>query len=801
MLILSQRNKKLHPGAKMRKCSQVGLKMSQSAPGSCNRASGFPAALRRFLNRIARMTLALFVPCVTGVACLGAPAAAAAPAFGCWFWSAAEFEPEGYRPFLDLVKQHAAYDRLTTSLRVAGHEVTEAATHDQIRRAAEYSERSGMKLVMDLDVRLARADFYRAHPDELQEMLRLREVGLSTTGEVHLTITAEVLGDHYTGNTTPYVPVASRLVRVFSYRKSANDGVPESVEDITARCHLTESASNRVIVAIPGDATTSGRHAAALVAFSHFTPDVFAPHLFEFQRAILQQYADVPLAGACKDEWGFPPCFDGNPAHNDFWFSRAHAAAYKRVSRGRDLVRDCLLMSLGERGQERERLAAINRYQQLATQRNAAVEEDFYRAVKKVFGASGIVATHPTWWPNPDLREIKKNGLDWWAARRDIAQTDEATPFSVRTALAKKWNSPTWVNMFYSSKLEDYESAVWSAALGGGRLNFHPLYPSPHGLRLEITAGLLCGDLMRANVRIRLLDFISRTPLDCPVAVIFGHAAAMNWAGPHFNDVGLALTDALWRAGQPADLIPSSEIASGALRIGKNGWLQYGPQRYSAAVLYHPEFEPAETAALIRRAAKGPTAIWRVGEWTRDFNARSLAPRLPKQLQSSRDVAACAAQVLTQLREHGVVAQTPATATIGWDVKTVAPSRAGQCRLIDGTAIWLAGSERLAGDSIEVNQPVNGQVITAKATGVLAVRLDMAGQLEALAAGGLSHIQGGGLDLVLDPPLDLALRRDASGRWRGLIQDCAGPVPPALLRITSAWELRPTPPPLANTEH
>ena len=721
-----------------------------------------------------------------------------APVFGCWFWSAAEFEPEGYRPFLDLVKQHTAFDRLTTSLRVAGHEVTDAATHDQIRRAAEYAERCGMKLVMDLDVRLARETFLRAHPDELQEMLRVREVELGTTGEVHLTITADVLNDHYTFGTTPYLPVASRLVRVFSYRQPAGGGVPQSVEDITTRCRLTESTSNRVVVAIPGAADPRGGYAAALVAFTHFTPDVFAPHLLEFQRTILRQYADAPLAGACKDEWGFPPCFDGNPAHNDFWFSRTHAVAYTRATQGRDLARDCLLMSLGEQGRERERQAAINHYQQLAWQRNAAVEEDFYRAVKKVFGANGIVATHPTWWPNPDLREFKKNGLDWWAVRRDIAQTDEATPFPVRTALAKKWNSPTWVNMFYSSKLADYEGAVWSAALGGGRLNFHPLYPSPHGLSLEITAGLLRGDLMRANARIRLLDFITRTPLDCPVAVIFGHAAAMNWAGPHFNDVGLALTDALWRAGQPADIIPSSEIASGALRVGKDGWLQYGSQRYAAAVLYHPEFEPEATAAFVRSVAKGSTAIWRVGEWTQDFGAQPFAPRLPKLLKSGRDVADCAAQVLAHLRERGVVPQTPATDTIGWDVRTAAPPRAGQCRLIDGTVIWLAGVERLAGDVIEVSQPVNGHDITAKATGVLAMRFDRIGKLETLAAGGLSRFQGGGLDIVLDPPLDLAVWRDAAGRWRGVVQDCAGAVPPALLQLTTSWQRRVTPLPVVH---
>lgn len=140
-------------------------------------------------------TLAALVMLTASGVCFGALKAAThrdlpiapAPSFGCWFWSAAEFEPEGYRPFLDLVRQHAAFDRLTTSLRVAGHEVTEAATHNQIRRAAEYAEHGGMKLVMDLDVRLARAAFARAHPDELQEMLRLREVQLATTGVVSLT--------------------------------------------------------------------------------------------------------------------------------------------------------------------------------------------------------------------------------------------------------------------------------------------------------------------------------------------------------------------------------------------------------------------------------------------------------------------------------------------------------------------------------------------------------------------------------------------------------------------------------------
>jgi hypothetical protein len=63
-----------------------------------------------------------------------------------------------------------------------------------------------------------------------------------------------------------------------------------------------------------------------------------------------------------------------------------------------------------------------------------------------------------------------------------------------------------------------------------------------------------------------------------------------------------------------SDLIPTSEIASGALKLGKDGSIQYGKQRYTAAVLYHPEFERPDTASLFRKAAGGGTSLYRVGD-------------------------------------------------------------------------------------------------------------------------------------------------------------------------------------------
>ena len=506
-------------------------------------------------------------------------------------------------------------------------EVASAEVHDQIKAAAAYAQRRGMGVVMDLDVRLARAAFQRTYPDELQEMLRLRETQPSDAGEAAIAIGSDTPNDHYTFRTTPYIPLAGRLVRAYSYVRGPDGIAPESIRELTAAaCEVKEASAKRVAVAIACGPQGKGQHVCLMAAFTHFTPDVFAPHLLSFQREILRQYADASLRGACKDEWGFPPCYDGNPAHNDYWLSKWFATAYAERTGGRDLVRDTLLMTFGERGRVGQRQAAINCFMELCRQRNAAIECDFYQATKETFGPNAVVATHPTWWPYPGIREFKKNGLDWWGVRRDWAQVDEVTPFCVRTALAKKWVSPVWYNMFYAPQVADYQTSLWTHALGGGRINYHPLWPVKDAPG-STHAPLLRGGLTRGDCRVRLLNFITRAPLDCPVAVIFGHACATNWAGPAYDDVGIALTNRLWQAGFYADLIPSSEIANQAVKIGKDGSVCYGPQRYAAVVLYHPEFEQPTTAAFFRQAAKGPAALFRVGQWNTDFDGRPTDAR------------------------------------------------------------------------------------------------------------------------------------------------------------------------------
>ena len=521
----------------------------------------------------------------------------------------------------------------------------------------------------------------------------------------------------------------------------------------------------------------------------------------EFQREIIKQYADVPLAGAFKDEWGFPPCFDGSPAKNQFWFSRFRAQAYAQRTGGRDLLADCLLMHLGIKGHVSERQMVINHFMEMSWQRNKALEEDFYRAVKEVFGPDAAVTTHPTWWPYPDLHEQMKNGLDWWVAKRDWAQTDEYTPFGVRTALAKKWGSLVWYNMYYSTNRSDYEKAAWSAVLGGGRINYHPVYPTDLK-EIDKHLELFKGDLMLAESRVRLLNFISQSPLNCPVAVIFGHACTMNWNGPSYDDVGIKLVDRLWTEGIPTDLIPSSEIENHNLTVDDQGWICYGVQRYAAVILYHPEFGRSSIADFFKQASKGRSDLFRIGHWTKDFDGKAIEgdKMLPKNMFEAAENEQIVTSVKNILSKQKIETQTPAIKGTpkGFAYSFITPPTTGYCHLIDGTYIQVAGTNHVGGNLIQSTVRMKGKIVTFDATGVAAVRLDDQGKVQAIAAGGLKLFRTGNFKIELNKRIDLALWKDKQGNWTGVIQGLKGEVPMELKAITQNWNRINLPVPLSE---
>lgn len=676
------------------------------------------------------------------------------------------------------------------NLRSLGRDkdIMEENSIEQIREIVEHGASKGIGLVADLDVRLALPTFEARYPDELQSMIVFKEIKTNTIGTTDVIVPSRTLSDHYH---RPYLTRSGKFIKALGYNLTKEGLIePGSLQDITKHCRVVSATKEGVKLKLPSGGEYPFSYILTMVSFTYLYPDVFAPHLKEFQSDIFRKYADVPLVGAHNDEWGFPAALSGESVLHEYWYSAHMGKAYTWYTQeGRNLMDDILLMYKGIKGKEKERLKAINLFGEFVRNRNGELEEHFYKSVKESFGTGGIVGVHPTWFPYPERREFKKNGLNWWIAKRDWAQTDEVVPFAIRTSLSKKWGSPVWYNMFYryglpegTENAEDYEQEVWSAALAGGRINNLPTHVNMKGL-----AG---SDFIKAETRIRLLNYIQPTPLNCPVAVIFGHAAAMNWVSSTFEDVGMSLVDGLWKLGIAADLIPTSEIENNSIQVDKDGYIRYGEQQYAAVILYNPEFEKPKTSAFFHQAAKGKTQLYRMGDWTMDFNGDDFngTLTLPVEMSQPYSIDSLLSEIQWLLKKKNIPLHTPATRRItGFGHISHAPPATGFSYLLDGTLVQVAGSKNAAGDTICSTMQLGQHKISVDAVGLAAVRLDEKGDLNALAAGGLKSLKTPAMTLNLDERIDLALWKNDLNDWEGVVQGWDDPIPGPLLALTGNW--------------
>ena len=700
------------------------------------------------------------------------------PEVACWFWGEADFKPGGYKEKIDLFSQSTSFTLLTASFRAGRREpLTDPAVFQQVKEATEYARDRGIGLAPEFSMWSELTGFLKAYPEELCWIVSLQTLQRAESGTNGVVIASPAFDgcpslNYEPGSRPDFKLPPARLVRAYSYELANGVIKAGSLAEITHLCRQVPAPGGTLHVSVDWNSQVAGKTVAILGASPSHVAELFAPHYNEFQEKILQRYAGVGLAGACKDESGDPAVGLARLP-----WSTHRQEAYRSTTKGRDLLADFLLMRVGEQGREVERQLAINYLLELVRRQNASVESAFYNLVKKWLGPAAFVGTHPTWISDPDNQgEYQRSGLDWWTVKRDIAQTDEEIPFCVGTALSKKWHSPFWLNMYYSTDIEAYRKHLWKYAISGGRMNFHPIWPAPDfavgDYSLHKTA------LMRGQQRIRLLNLISQSPLDCPVAIVFGHAATMNYAGPHFQDSGAALANAFWAAGFPADLIPSSEIESQSLKVDAGGFVGYGPQRYAAVVLYHPEFEKVASAEFWRRAAEGQSALYRIGDWTRDFDAKPVDGNelLPQTMTRAADAGKCVGAVIRGLKQQGIESQQAGQLT-------------GNCRLLDGTRVFVAADKTMSGDPLQRTMLMGSTKASFDTEGLAAVRLDASGRPAALAGGGVRTFAVSDLKIELETRADFALWRDTEGHWSGALQGCDGPIPEDLDRISTNWML------------
>ena len=667
------------------------------------------------------------------------------------------------RRVLRLFLERSDWNVLTWCCRTAEHGHPEVAP--RLAEAARMLEGSGIELLMELDPRLMRNAFLAEHPDDFLRQRQFGHFRPDASGAVRFEVRQDYMCDYAGtgGMNDPYSGwKPGRLVAVRAVRGQS----PRPVEADAVTC--SADAVSGVVRGLAGDETLQVE-----VEWPLKEADPCSPNLQAFSRKMALRYRELGVSGAMRDEYGFQkPNTKNGERHQSFWFSPRFAALYARRSGGRSLEADLPLLALGADTPENH-VAAIA-YSLSVYDACKASEEDFYAMNKEYFGPDVYVAKHVTWHFPFDYDEILHNGIVWWAARRDWAQSDELNPVPVSTGMMKKFGTPLWLNEGYGPNPEHYMKTLWQYVVCGGRMVYHGIYcgdPSmtsvakyadPAERAYHRHADLLGDDAVRAEEIVRLLPLVTRAPIDCPVAHVFGHERLVDWLDPAFKDWGEPIAHGLGGMGFYVDAYPASELQSGTFQIDGDGYLRVGRQRYLACVLWH-------LSSGERKAWDGFAA------------GRTLKTRL--------FIDPGVGEVADFLASSGAARQTPLGPTgLGGATRHRLPPADGLLRLTDGTVARVKGGlPDFAGDAISGELETGGVRVAYAARGLFAARAEN-GELSAVCGGGVTCVEGGGLSLQLDAPVDLALVK-INGEWRGVWQtpDTDAPVPQPLRRITRRW--------------
>ena len=643
----------------------------------------------------------------------------------------------------------------------------------RVAEASRIMKEAGIELLMDVDPRIMRNEFLERWPDDC---LHLRQFGMfeaDGAGTAKFRIEQPFMRDHMCYGTEPYS--WWKPGRVVSARAALGGDVSRmrtvDVVDV-------EAATNFVSGVVNGLA--SGERLLVEVDFPLKEADPYSPHLMPFTREMTLRYRKLGVAGAMRDEWGFQTPRTEMREHRAFWYSKPFAAAYAKNSGKRCLEEDYPMLAFGAPSPEKTK--AVRAYMRTIFDRCRRTEEDFYDSDKEYFGPDVYVAKHPTWYTSFGAAEFLHNGLDWWAAKRDWAQSDESNYVPASLGMCKKFGTPLWLNEGYGPNPMHYVAALWRYMLCGGRMVYHGIYggggeSSLSGIsdlaerKFHAQADLLSQAGIRAEEISRLLPLMTRAPVNSHVAHIFGHARLTDWTDESYTDWGEPIAHGLGAHGYYADAYPSSELFAGTFSVDADGYLRVGGQRYAACVLYH-----LDARDRVR--------------WNTLTKKRKLATRV--------FVDPALEDVVGFLDKEGAERQPPLLhSSIRPSFANRLPGHDGTLHLVDGTVARIKGClPDPAGDVIDGVLTAGGVDVRYSARGLFAVRVEN-GEPTGIAAGELRSVSMPGFTLELPNPEDVALTK-IGGIWHGTWQtaDTGASVPAALAALTAKWvKLRGVTPP------
>ncbi len=652
-----------------------------------------------------------------------------------WKWDDRSMNENLIEKLADLTRRFGA-----DAICVADHWVEKpfanVVLQEHFRKCADYLHKKGKRLYVEACVRKEGAGFFKQYPEDRAWLAHMVEVQLDENGHASVELDIEPVHHFWriSGENGPEV-----VLGAWAFEKSSDaEYVPESCQMIKDRARinitLQETAEGRPenTLLIQAGMESAGKTALVIVGTLQAIPDLASPHLMDYYRGMLKAAKAAHVDGVFSDEWGYDVILkvqeDRLDEHNNNLFIRhlsvsdAMAGHYREIYGGRDMYQDMLCLYYAPAGQEEKSIAAINRYNENLRQIMADNDREMLKAVKEILGPDAFYGVHPTWWGSVSALnfEVFKNGFYWWDAVRDIAQTDETVLMPIRTALAHKWGSSIWYNMWYSMgtlDIKTYFKETWNNVRFSGRTHYLGYECPNEPMVLQLYQPDLLEELEKMDSRVRLLDDHQISQPDSRVLMLFGMEALTNWRlynNPHpgwtpqnknmeivFRTAAKLYDELLF------DLVPTTEIVNGSLKI-ENGKAVYGNQTYDTVVLLMPESMDPRCFGFLQKLSPDQLLVY--GTATR-YNNGTLLSESDCQIieRATRDCSIPEPEVLA-----GEILATGARPN-RWE---------NGCLFQDGSAIFTGSGELNSKNPLQVDCRLHGRHVEFTGEDFLFIRLE-----------------------------------------------------------------------------
>lgn len=544
------------------------------------------------------------------------------------------------------------------------------------RRVIERLHAAGRKAMIECCIRNEGEPFYRQYPGEPSYLLSFYECEADEHGAGSFRIPHEPVWHYWrhTGDGGEHKLFACYRLKktgAFSYSSAVRcDGIAAS---------RAVKAGEGYEIEISFTGAEKGESVAVCVGFPQPIVDLAHPKLLPYFRTMAEHAKELGADGVFSDEWGYdmilkivkPNPYDDTELNlrHISWSEHFESKCLEYTKRQLfDRLLDLFYTKDGEAERSKEAVDDYLRTLRLLCTEN---EEGMYETVKEVLGKDAFWGVHPTWWGSVDSLnfEFYKNGFYWWDAKRDYAQTDETILYCIRTALAHRFSSPVWYNMWYSMGTRDintYYTETWRNLRYGGRTHYLGYECPNEAVVLELKPEGMLESIEEMDARVRLFDGAGAVQPDCRLLLLFGYEAVSNWA-----DIGMTMP---WKPQNPrldavlntanavfsevlCDLVPSYAAENASLFVNGRGRAQYGTQEYDAVVVLYPDGMAKAAEDFVRALPKDRLVLCGGGALQEELCAAGAAGR--EDIPSAAEIVSLAKGmgVPANRREGGVLLQ------------------------------------------------------------------------------------------------------------------------------------------------